>query len=660
MILTNPVFIWGFLALAIPIIVHLFAFRRTRKIYFSNISLITQVKDETKSKSRLQHLLIMACRLLFFLFLILAFLQPSFNQGEELSRRSILYIDNSYSMSGEVGPGISGLDEALNLVNAYVKRQPRDHEFVILTNDYASFASQFQSQDEALDYLTEVNYSPRSRTFASVMSRIASYQQQDANVFLFSDFQQSTLGALATNEVPAGKIYATLIETNTSGNVYVDTTYLLNPFVNLGEKNEVAFEVRNAGETAYDNLTLRLLNENKLVGSQTVTVPPGGKSTVNFEVDQSALLSDRLILTFEDFPVTFDNEFALSVKASPKVKVTVVTENNQSYLTRVYGNAELFDLTVFSPANIDFSNLSGIDLLIIEGMEEVPGWVLGQLGQVGNMVWIPATNADPSTFSRALDTRVDFRNDSIPMPTTLMNEKNPFFEGLIEQTASNIALPKVKRVLNHRPTVNSLIGNEFGGPFITLFPQQSDIYLFTAPLDLQHTDLPEHALFVPIMYRIAQLSAQSVGVLAHSFDESVVSVPRPTETQGAVKVFGENSEFVPNYYFTGKSLTMEMPPDAFDNGFFEVVLEYDTIATLAFNASKKESDLTPYSSTEISALSEQLPYFELVDYEDATQLAGFFSGAEDQEALWKYALLLALFFGLAEVVLVRFAHQSRN
>lgn len=660
MTLINPVFLWGLLALAIPIIVHLFAFRRTKKVYFSNISLINQVKDETKSRSRLQHLLIMACRLLFFLFLILAFLQPSFNQGEELSRRSILYIDNSYSMSGEVGPGISGLDEALNLVNAYVKRQPRDHEFVILTNDYASFASQFQSQDETLDYLTEVTFSPKSRTFSSVMSRIASYQQQDANVFLFSDFQQSTLGALATNEVPAGKIYATLIETNSSGNIYVDTTYLLNPFVNLGEKNEVAFEVRNAGESAYDNLTLRLLNENKLVGSQTVTVPPGGKSTVNFEVDQSALQSERLVLAFEDFPVTFDNEFALSVTASPKVKVTVVTENNQSYLTRVYGNAELFDLSIFSPANIDFSRLSGIDLLVIEGMEDVPSWVLGQLGQVGNMVWVPSTTADPSTFSRALDTRVGLVNDSIPQPTTLMNTKNPFFEGLIEQTASNIALPKAKRVLNHRPTVNSLIGNEFGGPFITLFPQQSDIFLFTSPLDLQYTDLPEHALFVPIMYRIAQLSAKSVGVLAHSFDESVVSIPRPTDAQGAVKVFGENSEFVPNYYFAGKSLTMEMPPDAFDNGFFEVVLEADTIATLAFNASKKESDLTQYSSAELNALTDQLPQFELVDYEDATQLAGFFSGAEDREALWKYALLLALFFGLAEVILVRFAHQSRS
>ncbi len=660
MTLTNPIFLWGLLALAVPIIVHLFAFRRTKKVYFSNISLINQVKDETKSRSRLQHLLIMACRLLFFLFLIFAFLQPSFNQGEELSRRSILYVDNSYSMSGEVGPGISGLDEALNLVNAYVKRQPRDHEFVILTNDYASFASQFQSQDETLDYLTEVSYSPRSRTFESVMSRVASYQQQNANVFLFSDFQRSTLGALTTNEIPSGKIYATAITTGTSGNIYVDTTYLLNPFVNLGEKNEVVFEVRNTGQDAYDNLTMRLLNESKLVGSQTLSIPPEGKSTVNFELDQSALQSERLILTFEDFPVTFDNDFALAVPATPKVKVTVITDNDQSYLSRVYGNSELFDLTIFTSDNIDFSKLGGIDLLVVEGMNDVPGWLLGQMGQIEHMVWIPAAQVNPTMFAQTLNTSISDISDSIPLSSTLMNKENPFFDGLIEQTTSNIALPKVRRVLSHRPTVNSLLGNEFGSPLITLFSLQSDVFLFTAPMDLQYTDLPEHALFVPIMYRIAQLSAKGVGVLAHSFDESVIALPRPrdVEAQGAVKVYGKNSEFVPNYYFTAKSLTMEMPPDAFDNGFFEVTIDTDTVATLAFNASKMESDLTPYTSQELATLAEQLPQLEWVDYEDATQLAGFFSGEEDREALWKYALLLALLFGLVEVLLVRFAHQS--
>lgn len=37
MIFANPIFLWGLLALLIPIAVHLFNFRRYRKVYFSNV-----------------------------------------------------------------------------------------------------------------------------------------------------------------------------------------------------------------------------------------------------------------------------------------------------------------------------------------------------------------------------------------------------------------------------------------------------------------------------------------------------------------------------------------------------------------------------------------------------------------------------------------------
>lgn len=659
MILTNPVFMWGLAALAIPIIVHLFAFRRTKKIYFSNISLINQVKDETKSRSRLQHLLIMACRLLFFLFLVLAFLQPSFNAGEELSRKSIIYVDNSYSMSGEVGPGITGLDEALSLVNAYVKRQPRDHEFVILTNDFASFSSQFQSQDETLDYLTEITYSARSRSLETVLTRFASYQQPDAQIFLFSDFQKSTAGDLdALKTEVNSKIYATIIETGESGNIYVDTTYLSNPFVNLGEKNEVIFEIRNAGNGTYDNLNLRLLNENKLVGSQTISVPARGRTVANFEIDQKSLQSDKLILSFEDFPVTFDNEYVLTVPASPKVDIVLISEEESSYIASVFGNPELFKLTRFTPDQIDFSQLSRADLLVVEGLIELPGWMLGQMGKVNHMIWIPSDDPKPESFSGVLGATISLASDTIPVRSILLNEENPFFAGLIEGESRNLALPKVRRVLAHRPTVNSLLGNEFGGPFLTRFNLGSQVFLFSAPLNLEYTDLPEHSLFVPMMYRIAQLSAKGVGILANSFDESVVSLTIDSEEYGPVRVIGAEGEFIPNHYFTGNVLTLEMPPDAFESGFFEVLFENDTLTTLAFNASKDESDLTPYGVEDLKDLSSDLSQFEVLEYSDPTQLAGFFAGEQDSTHLWKYALLLALFFGLLEVILVRIAHAS--
>ena len=53
--LLYPEFLWALTALSIPIIIHLFNFRKFTKVYFSNIELLKEVKLETKSKSRLKH-----------------------------------------------------------------------------------------------------------------------------------------------------------------------------------------------------------------------------------------------------------------------------------------------------------------------------------------------------------------------------------------------------------------------------------------------------------------------------------------------------------------------------------------------------------------------------------------------------------------------------
>ncbi|MEM7110170.1 MAG: BatA domain-containing protein, partial [Bacteroidota bacterium] len=43
MIFLNPGFLYALIVLAIPIIIHLFNFRRTRKIYFSNTRFLRKV-----------------------------------------------------------------------------------------------------------------------------------------------------------------------------------------------------------------------------------------------------------------------------------------------------------------------------------------------------------------------------------------------------------------------------------------------------------------------------------------------------------------------------------------------------------------------------------------------------------------------------------------
>ncbi|MBO4740720.1 MAG: BatA domain-containing protein, partial [Bacteroidales bacterium] len=69
----NPLFFIGFLAVAIPIAVHLFNFRRYKKVYFSDISKLEELTGQTKRRSQIKQLLILAARVLAIVFLVLAF-----------------------------------------------------------------------------------------------------------------------------------------------------------------------------------------------------------------------------------------------------------------------------------------------------------------------------------------------------------------------------------------------------------------------------------------------------------------------------------------------------------------------------------------------------------------------------------------------------------
>jgi len=100
-----PLFTIAGLAIAIPILIHLFNFRRYKKVYFPDIRFLKELQEQTQKQSQLKHLLILACRILAVLSLVFAFAQPYFSKDKEKMTQGpkaiSIYIDNSFSMGIE-------------------------------------------------------------------------------------------------------------------------------------------------------------------------------------------------------------------------------------------------------------------------------------------------------------------------------------------------------------------------------------------------------------------------------------------------------------------------------------------------------------------------------------------------------------------------------
>ncbi|PLW99845.1 MAG: hypothetical protein C0594_16555, partial [Marinilabiliales bacterium] len=100
-----PGFLYALSALSIPIIIHLFNFRKYKTVYFSNVAFIKDVKKETKAKSQLKNLLILLFRLLTITALVMAFAQPYIPTNNSMKQnkkeKACRYIENSFSMDAE-------------------------------------------------------------------------------------------------------------------------------------------------------------------------------------------------------------------------------------------------------------------------------------------------------------------------------------------------------------------------------------------------------------------------------------------------------------------------------------------------------------------------------------------------------------------------------
>ena len=91
--LLEPYFLYAFLALAIPVIIHLFSFQKHKIIQFSNVAFLKQILQKKSNITKLQKLLLLLTRLLLISAIILAFSEPYISNNEdEIENKNIIGI----------------------------------------------------------------------------------------------------------------------------------------------------------------------------------------------------------------------------------------------------------------------------------------------------------------------------------------------------------------------------------------------------------------------------------------------------------------------------------------------------------------------------------------------------------------------------------------
>jgi len=654
MSLVYPSFLWALGALAFPIIIHLFNFRKTTRIYFSNTRLLKQVKEETTQKRRLKQYLILASRLLFLFFLVMAFAQPFLPAKEEITGKQnmVIYVDNSFSMASPVAEKTRALDEAVRMAQNIVDLFPASTPFQLITNDFSPSSNSFRTRTEITDLLSQVKLSAVSRSASEILHRI---REKQATIFWLSDFQKSTFGELTKSDSSL-QIRLVPLTLEKYSNVFVDSVYLENQFAIGGEKNTLKVRLYNSGKKNVEGLVTKLSINGVQAAAASVNIAPNSITEVPFDIGSGLKGYNKAVITFSDFPISFDNEFFFTLNYTTKLNIIEIKSSAvPTYVEKVFGNKDVFAFRSFSTANLNYSLLANADLVVVSGIDRIEEALTTAINSYkknfGVMLFVPGLQPDAGSYQKLL---------SIPITKSPPGElaeldkpdfQNPFFANVFEDKNSTIAMPHANRNIDWGADRSAILKFKNSQPFLSQFGKT---YILASPLEKDFTDFFNNALFVPVMYRMAASGKRTGQTLYYSLTSSSITLASDSLLREEPVKLVDDREIIPSQRKVNSQLLLELPKDVLSPGFYKVTNKSDTIGLLAFDPDKNESLLGQMTGDEAKAA---LGGRNNISVFKANSPGTFSIEIKERylgKPLWKYAIVLALIFLLAEVLLIRF------
>lgn len=657
----NPAWLWGLLALAIPVIVHLFNFRKTRRVYFSNTRFIKKVRESSRSRRKLKHYLVLMSRLLFIFWLVMAFAQPFIpaSQGALQKERVYFYLDNSYSMSRISGEQMTAFEEGIEYISHLASLYPTGTDFFLLTNDFAPFSHAPHSEKQLSELLTEIKYSGVIRNAGEIADRWESQQVMNGSgdYYFISDFQRSTVISERVDERDSTfELRLLPVKSEQSANVYIDTVYLDNPFLIGNERVRLHVKLKNDADIESNELSVTIHLDNVQVASTTTDIPADGNKTLDFDIMINPSAAGIGRVSIEEYPVTFDNDLYFVLKLGERINIVEIKpSDNQTPVSRVYGNENLFNFSGYNYRNLDYNVLENADLLILNGLKAInaslSGAIVSYMQAGGHVMLIPDEDPVVSSY-RNIFNRISQPDTSIRSKLLAPDFNHPFFNQVFEENDPAVDMPEATSIITWSGAGNILTLSN-GNPFLSVFNE--NLYLFASPLKEKFTDMHKNALFVPVMYKMAALSTSQEQPLYHYLDERLLTYAIDSMPASQMfKLIKDQEEIIPAQRVLNQRLLLQLPAFMVNTGYYRLTNGGKTFETIAFNINKEESKLEVLSVQEIESLREYFPGMALYDVDNVDD---FRKKLEEQYVgwpLWKYCLILAVLFLMAEILIIRF------
>jgi hypothetical protein len=677
-----PQFLFALFALAAPIIIHLFSFRKFKRVYFTNVKFLRDLKEETSSRRNLRHLLVLLCRCLALAFLVFAFAQPFIpgnNAAQVASSKAIsIYIDNSFTMSATGSEGElfeTARRKATSIAGAY----KASDKFQLLTNDYESRHQRLVNRDDFLKLVDEVKISPASRKMSEIISRqkqaVGKEEKSRKMLYLISDFQESMADVENLSKDTSVSIQMVPVKANEQKNLVIDSCWLTAPFVRLKNPNTLKVRIRNYSSEPMENgsVTLKIDGAQKALGSLNIPANGTAEPELTFSMDQTGWHEAELSIL--DDPIVFDDHMYFSFEVALNLPVLNISRGAPNpYVQSLFGNDDYFVLTNVNISQVDYSSFGKYRLIILNEPGEISSGMSQELRRYaekgGNILLLPPSEENADAVSGLKASFTGLTGGTIgnvvgtPMEVSYINSKEPVFSGIFEKNVpDNIDLPQVKKYytlsLPGRAT-EELMRLKDGNLFLGRIRSGSGNFFISAvPLNTNWSNAPRHAIFVSVLLNMAMQSNTYTPLYYTIGSSKLIALDAKMEARENVyKLKNDNYEAIPEVVTRDGKMNLYVSNELIKAGNYRLVpaggsaVKLPDQPVISFNYDRMESVPRYLEPEKISGELEAAGIG--VINAGSNTLAATISSIDNGTQLWKLCIILSLIFLGFEILLLKF------
>lgn len=534
----TPLFLFGLLAAAIPIAIHLIRKEKPPKMVFSTLRFLKNTSKKLILFQQIQQWLLLLLRAAVICLLVFAFARPLFDSSiaglvDAEPESAVILMDVSMSMQYE-----ERFEQARDAARTFIAEMtPGDEVAVIAFADATISVRELSSDLEGarafIDTLAEpafgtTRYMPALRLANDMLE---SSRHERRTVHLISDFQSAGLGNDDSGWMlsPGVQFSSSDVGEGPSRNLLLTDVRSPDQLIENRNEYEILARVRSTGSVHIDDAEVRLVMDGQETARIPVDLRDKSEEVVRLPVvfDAAGTHRGEISVVGDDFAV--DNTYYFTVDVMPRISVLLVNgepspnwyEDEAHWMALAVGASEdaPFEVTTAVSAELSAATLAAQDVVVLlnagSDLSTTQAAALTEFVQEGGSVLIaPGDRVNGPQFNQQLSAiSPGILNESIRLAggdylmIADMDRRHPVLLPL--DTEWGVRFEGYWSV-EAQADADTLMQFDNGNPaLLERVVGQGRVMMVASSLDTEWNNLPLQGLYLPFIHESLRYLAQA-------------------------------------------------------------------------------------------------------------------------------------------------------